>query len=88
MNQLAFSEPVDFASMSQKERVLYWLEVNGSITQGEGKEYFGISRVAARIDDLRKDGHKITTIHEEGTNRYGHKITYARYKLITEGELF
>ena len=88
MNQLAFSEPVDFGSMSQKERVLWWLEEHGTITQNDGKEYLGIGRVDRPIYYLRKDGHKITTIHEEGTNRYGHKITYARYKLITDGELF
>jgi len=87
MNQTLFAPP-GLGSMSQKERVLYWLEMIGPITQAEGKDHLGIGRVDRPVYYLRKDGHKITTLHEEGTNRYGHKITYARYKLIKEGELF
>ena len=87
MNQ-ALRIEINWAAMTQKQRVLYWLQNIGTITQDQGKDNLAIGRVAARIDELKKDGHKITTIHEEGTNRYGHKITYARYKLITEGELF
>ncbi len=88
MNQRIIISPAYMGTMTQKERVLYWLENEGPITQGEGKEYLGIGRVDRPIYYLRRDGHKIITISVEGKNRYGHKVTYARYKLIREGELF
>jgi hypothetical protein len=41
----------------------------------------GITRLAARIDDLRKMGHRIVTHHVTTPTRYGKKATYASYEL-------
>ena len=41
----------------------------------------GIYRLAPRIMELREAGHVINTIMEEGENRHGEKVRYARYVL-------
>jgi len=43
---------------------------------------FGITRLAARINELRKAGHHIETIHKTTTNRLGGRCTYAQYALL------
>ena len=43
---------------------------------------YGILRLGARIWDLRHKGIEINTIPEESTNQYGHKVRFARYRLV------
>lgn len=69
----------------QKERILAHLERYGSITQDEAREYYGISRLASRVDELRKTGHPIITERVDGVNRYGEKIHYGRYRMGARG---
>lgn len=51
------------------------------ITSMEAFEEFGITRLAARIDELRKAGHDIKTEMLVTTNRLGGRCNYARYHL-------
>ena len=67
--------------MTQKERILQYIEDFGSITQIEALKYLGVMRLASRICDLRKDGIDIISEDVVGTNRYGEKVRYARYKV-------
>ena len=46
---------------SQNRQVLNWLQSGQSLTQFDAANYFGIYRLSARIFDLRKNGHKITS---------------------------
>ena len=62
-----------------KERVLKYMLDFGSITHSEAYDDLGVARLAAVICNLRKDGYQIITNDEHGTNRYGDKVTYARY---------
>lgn len=62
-----------------KERVLKYMLDFGSITHADAFNDLGVARLAAVICNLRKDGYKIVTEDEHGTNRYGDKVTYARY---------
>lgn len=87
MNNALHTESINWGAMTQKERVLYWLENYGTITQEDGKDHLGIARVASRINDLRKEGHNIITLAEKCRNRFGENVTYARYQLIRKGEL-
>ena len=68
--------------MSQNEMVLDYLKENGSITQAEAIECFGCYRLPSRIWDLKQTGHKFRRTMETGLNRFGEKVTYARYALI------
>lgn len=67
--------------MSQRELILEHLKARGSITPLEALADYGIMRLSARIDELRKRGHDIDTDTE--TSAAGK--TYARYRL-TAGE--
>lgn len=67
--------------MTQKERVLRHLKDYGSITSKDAIYEYGIFRLASRISDLKKDGISISTKYETTENRYGEKVSYARYSL-------
>lgn len=64
-----------------KERVLKYMLDFGSITYLDAVADLGVARLADVIFRLRKDGYRIITEDENGTNRYGDKVTYARYFL-------
>lgn len=71
-----------------KERVLKYMLDFGSITHTDAFNDLGVARLAAVICNLRKDGYQIVTKPEDGTNRYGDKVTYARYSFAKkEGNL-
>ena len=65
----------------QKERVLAYMERYGSITQKQASEDLSVARLASRIDELRKAGHPIVTVREEGLNKFGEKCHWARYRM-------
>ena len=67
--------------MTQTERVKEYMETHGSITQKDATYQLGITRLAARISDLKKKGTKVTTTMEHGKNRYGEDEIHARYRL-------
>jgi hypothetical protein len=68
--------------MKQTQVVLSALE-KGPLTSMEAFVEFGITRLAARVDELRKDGVKIHTERINTTNRLGGHCCYARYHLIS-----
>lgn len=62
---------------SQNEKILQYLKRGGKITPISALNMFGCFRLAARISDLRRDGHVIST---ENLTKDGK--TYASYKYI------
>lgn len=44
-------------------------------------DLYGITRLGARIYDLRHRGYRIMRVMETGRNRYGDKTAYARYRM-------
>lgn len=67
--------------MTQNERILNHLKQHGSITQMEATTEYGCQRLAARIGELRRAGYQISSKLESSKNRYGERVTYARYSL-------
>ena len=67
--------------MTQTEQVLRHLQDYGSITPVDAMAEYGIMRLGARIWDLKRQGHVISTERETGVNRYGEKTAYARYRM-------
>ncbi len=56
---------------SQKQRIRDALELGQPITPLDAMQWFGCSRLAARIKDLRRDGMDIETIIiQKGRTRY------------------
>jgi hypothetical protein len=68
-------------TMNQAQKILDYMERNGSITQLEATLELGITRLGARIYDLKEGGVKIITENEIGKNRDGVTVHYARYRL-------
>lgn len=64
--------------MTQCERILKYMKSNGGITSMDAYR-LGCTRLAARISDLKKGGHKIYT--ERVTDK---GKTFARYHLQEE----
>lgn len=62
--------------MSQKDNILFHLEEFGSITPLEALKEYGCFRLAARISDLKQDGHIIVTCTQKNKNKQ-----YAKYFL-------
>lgn len=67
--------------MTQNEKILRHLQDFGSITTMEAFTEYGCTRLSARIKDLRDSGHEIRTTFETSRNRYGDKVSYARYTM-------
>lgn len=67
--------------MTQNEKVLDYMERFGSITQIEALSDLGIMRLASRINDLKKKGHKINKKMVKRMNRFGERIQFAEYSL-------
>ena len=62
-------------------RVLNYMRLHGSITSLEAFANLGVSRLSARIKDLRNSGHSIIGNMVEVENRYGEKCRVKRYTL-------
>ena len=55
-------------------------EHNG-ITSQDAFKHLGITRLSARIKELRESGYNISTIMIDGTNRFGEPVRYGLYVL-------
>jgi hypothetical protein len=66
--------------MTQNEMVLGWLK-KAPIGPMAAMKELGVMRLAARIKDLRDDGHKIQTEWDYVIDRYGQERRVARYVL-------
>lgn len=72
---------------SHKTRVLNFLRENKSITSLQAINEFGNTRLASTIYSLRSNGHNIVTKEVQSLNRYGDKVSIARYVLLEDSEL-
>lgn len=68
---------------TQKGIILAHLQANGSITGAEGIYTYGITRVAARIKDLERDGFCFHRVREQRLDERGKEIGHhTRYFLL------
>lgn len=67
--------------MTQKQRVLDYIEQFGSISSLEAFRDLGVTRLSAVIFNLRHDGIGIESDTEESINRFGEKARFSRYRL-------
>ena len=67
--------------MTKTQAVLEWLMTHASISSMEAIQSFGATRLSVIIFNLRKKGYNIETVRCEGTDRFGNKMTFARYYL-------
>ncbi len=64
-----------------KNRIIEYMKKHRGITSQDAFRDLGITRLSARIKELRDIGYDISTIMIEGTNRYGDRVRYGLYKL-------
>lgn len=67
--------------MTQEDRVLQFMKDTGSITSWQAIQQFGITRLSAKIFNLRREGHEITNKMIFSKNRYGEPIHFVEYQL-------
>ena len=70
-----------------QERVLDYMEEEGSITSLDAFRELGVTRLAAIIFNLKEKGVPIKTETLYSTNRWGDEVRFARYSLIKEDEI-
>lgn len=67
--------------MSQCEKILKYIETEGSITPLDALREFGCMRLASRISELKRAGYPINKDMETAKNKAGEPVRYARYRL-------
>lgn len=72
--------------MAQKDKVLQYIKVNGSISSMQAFYHLGVTRLAARIADLRERGVGIESKTVSGKAKDGTPIHYSVYSLSHEKE--
>ena len=65
--------------MTQKERIVQYMDDFGSITTMEAFSDLGITRLASRIHELVRSGLHIKKEIVTSKNRYGEDVHYTRY---------
>lgn len=69
---------------TQCERILKYMEDFGSVNPQQAVADLGVYRLAARISDLRRRGHKIASRNVKAKNRYGEPVRFAEYRIVEE----
>lgn len=65
--------------LTQNERILGYINLEGSITTKEAFDILGIARLASRIHDLKEQGYEFDTKWESAPNRFGRAASFTRY---------
>ena len=65
--------------MNQYEKILQYINDFGSISPMEAFSDLGITKLATRISEMRRDGIDFNQRMETSKNRYGEKVHYMRY---------
>ena len=65
--------------MTQYEKIIDYMNDFGSISPMEAFADLGITKLATRISEMRRDGIDIIGTMETSRNRYGETTHYMRY---------
>ena len=67
--------------LTQKDRIVKWLEDYGSITSWDAYRELGITQLGARVFELKELGYKFSKETVRTKNRYGYPTHYDIYRL-------
>lgn len=70
--------------MTQENKVLEYIKDFGSITSYQAFLDLGITRLSARIFELKNKGYEFEDEFVKTKNRYNETILYKKYKLIVK----
>ena len=65
--------------MKQSERIIKYINEFGSITPLDAFRDLGITKLATRVSEMKKDGYIFYQKRECSKNRYGDLCNYMRY---------
>lgn len=65
--------------MTQQKLILAHLATYGSITPFEAFTEYGITKLATRISELKKQGYQFTSVMVEQKNRFGQPVRFMQY---------
>lgn len=72
--------------MTQCQRVIEYIEHYGSITPLEAFRDLGITKLATRISELKREGYTFQQEYMKCKNRYGEPVHYMKYSFPKEVE--
>lgn len=64
---------------TQRDAIIEYITEFGSITPMEAFSDLGITKLATRISEMRKDGWNFKIEMVSTKNRYGKSVSYAKY---------
>lgn len=67
--------------MTQSQRILKYMKEFGSITPMQAFKDLGVTKLATRISEMKKEGKKFYQKYESSKNRYGEKVYFMKYAL-------
>lgn len=67
--------------MTQREQILDYLRLFGSITPMEAFADLGITKLATRVSEMRRDGMEFKIEKVKSKNRLGKTVHFAKYSL-------
>lgn len=65
--------------LNQEQVLLNHFAKHKTITSMDAFKLYGITRLSAKIYNLRERGYEIDMVWEESVNRYGTPVRYGRY---------
>ena len=71
--------------MNQRELILEYITRFGSITPMQAFNDLGITKLATRISEMRRDGMEFDIEIVSSKNRFNRTVHYAKYSFIKEG---
>lgn len=70
--------------MNQCEKIVLYIQKFGSISSMEAFQDLGITRLSARIYELREEGYKFEETFKASKNQFGEIVYYKRYSFQKE----
>jgi hypothetical protein len=70
--------------MNQEQKIINYVERFGSITTLDAFRDLAITRLSARIFNIKKLGYKVLSVREKSKNRFGEDVNYSRYFIEKE----
>ncbi|MCI8761079.1 MAG: hypothetical protein HFJ34_08275 [Clostridia bacterium] len=70
--------------MTQKEKIINYIQKYGSITSWEAYRDLGITQFATRVKELKEKGYRFKKQWEIKKDREGKKVKFKRYYLLNK----
>lgn len=67
--------------MTQAQRIINYIRQFGSISPMEAFMDLGITKLATRVSEMKKEGIEFEQKYESTKNRFGEPVWYMRYSL-------